>query len=38
MHGESRDMFRNAGAQRDDAGDVRSVRRLADTPENNFIN
>jgi hypothetical protein len=37
MDGDGWNMFGDAGAQRDHAGDVRGLCRLADTPENDFV-
>ena len=38
MHGDGRDVFRDAGAQRDDAGDVRGVGGLAHAAKDDFVN
>ena len=38
MHGDGRDVLGDAGAQGDDARDVRGVGGLADTAEDDFVN
>ncbi len=37
MHGDRRHVLRHAGAQRDDARDVRRLRRLADAAEDHLV-